>query len=102
MGDHFLHQVEGIASRVPYMVTVGNHERDWTGTGSDVGCEDSWGECGVPTMAKFRMPWSAARWPNDQPWYSFDFGPVHFVMLSTEHTLAGPQRDFLESDLATV
>ena len=24
----------------------------------------------------------------DKPWYSFDFGPIHFLQYSTEHVFA--------------
>ena len=34
--------------------------------------------------ARFAMPTLAM----DAPWYSFDFGVVHFVMISTEHAFA--------------
>mmetsp|Transcript_35730 Transcript_35730/g.75820 ORF Transcript_35730/g.75820 Transcript_35730/m.75820 type:complete len:567 (-) Transcript_35730:75-1775(-) len=100
--DQFFAQVEPVASRVPWMVTVGNHERDWEGSGSSVGTKDSGGECGVPSQTKFRMPWDTARQPNDRPWYSFDFGPVHFLMMSTEHPLNGTQGVFMEHDLSSV
>lgn len=39
------------------------------------------GECGVPTERRFKMPGPA----EDKPWYSFDYGPVHFTIYSTEH-----------------
>jgi hypothetical protein len=35
--DRFLSQIEPLASRVPYMTAQGNHERDWTGSGSAIG-----------------------------------------------------------------
>ena len=62
---------------------------------------DSGGECGVATARRFIMPEAyldAARQEaaqqeaanhgssvNSPFWYSFDYGSVHFVMLSTEH-----------------
>ena len=57
---------------------------------------DSGGECGVATARRFIMPGAyldAAKQEaanhgssiNSPFWYSFDYGSVHFVMLSTEH-----------------
>merc|ERR1712080_522880 len=61
--------IEPTSTRVPYQVTIGNHEYDHTGTGGkdpsgapppgfhptwgDYG-DDSYGECGVPTNARFK------------------------------------------------
>jgi hypothetical protein len=111
--DRFMAQIEPISSYVPYMTGMGNHERDFPGSGNSIGQGDSGGECGVTTQARFHMPTCAA--PNTQPcigapaaahsavalgtaplrmrgpvgsaddgWYSFDQGSVHFVMMHTE------------------
>ena len=110
--------VEPISSRVPYMVTVGNHEYDHTGShlepsGSVVtGWHPSWGnygddsrgECGVPTAARFNGTGSAAPGSNHIFWYSFEEGPVHVIVLSSEHdwTVGSRQYTWLAADLATV
>ena len=31
------------------------------------------------------MPGEAGAAMADSPWYGFDFGPVHFTVISTEH-----------------
>ncbi|GER43662.1 purple acid phosphatase 27 [Striga asiatica] len=54
--DQFTAQVEPIASKVPYMVASGNHERDWPGSGSFYDTPDSGGECGVPAETMFFVP----------------------------------------------
>jgi hypothetical protein len=110
-----------VSSLVPYMVQMGNHEQDWFGTdtigpgeGPELG-RDSGGECGVPTSARFIMPSAtssstAAASPgerqfHDDPfWYSFDAGPVHFVMVNTELPLqpTTPQWAWLVRDLTAV
>ncbi|KAL4435011.1 hypothetical protein ABPG77_003836 [Micractinium sp. CCAP 211/92] len=99
--DAWLYQQQELAARVPYMVCQGNHERDWLGDPSiPYRTIDSGGECGVPYEHRFPMP-SAGR---DQPWYSFEHGPVHFTVMSTEHFF-GPgsqQHLWLEADLAAV
>ena len=38
------------------------------------------GECGVPHEERVRMPLPG----RGKFWYSFDFGPVHFLQYSTE------------------
>ena len=47
-------------------------------------------------------PADAASAPADQPWYSYDHGPVHFTVMSTEHHFGegSAQHRWLESDLA--
>ena len=35
----------------------------------------------MPTERHFSMPGPA----EDKPWYSFDYGPIHFTIYSTEH-----------------
>lgn len=99
--DNYMHQMEPIISRLPYMTVPGNHERDWPNTGDRFGSvEDSGGECGVPLERRFTMPQAGP----DKPWYSFDFGPIHFLQYSTEHDFApgSEQHTFVLSDLAAV
>lgn len=56
--------------------------RDYTGSASVYQLTDSGGECGVPYESYFQMPVSG----RDKPWYSIEQGPVHFTIISTEHT----------------
>ena len=44
----------------------------------------SGGECGVPFEKRSGMPLPG----KDKWWYSFDFGPIHFLQYSTEHDFA--------------
>ena len=85
---------------------IGNHERDHPGQAIPYPTIDSGGECGVPYAARFPMPTpaDAASAPADQPWYSYDHGPVHFTVMSTEHHFGegSAQHRWLESDLAGV
>ena len=92
---------EPITSRLPYHLQVGNHEADYSGPTSPNdpsgvpnwrpsfwnGGDDSGGECGVPTAARFRAPPTT---PTGSPsnqifWYSFAVGSVQMIMLSSEH-----------------
>ncbi|KAJ7519051.1 hypothetical protein O6H91_20G020900 [Diphasiastrum complanatum] len=98
--DFFLEMIGSVASRVPYMTAVGNHERDFPGSGSVYCGLDSGGECGVPYETYFQMPTQG----KDKPWYSIEQGPVHFTIMSTEHSWdpQSEQYKWIESDLASV
>lgn len=39
------------------------------------------GECGIAFERRVKMPLPGP----DKFWYSFDFGPIHFLQYSTEH-----------------
>ncbi|KAH7724547.1 acid phosphatase [Aphelenchoides avenae] len=65
MGDEFMRQVEPIAAYVPYMTVVGNHEYQ--------------GKSFPHYKNRFTMPGS-----DDNLFYSFDLGHVHFIAFSTE------------------
>ncbi|KAJ0389933.1 hypothetical protein P43SY_011790 [Pythium insidiosum] len=115
--DHFGALIEPTAKRVPYMVSVGNHDFGYLegrrgphaalrsplhkifeadGTHG----QDAAGECGVPSEARFRMPENGrGLW-----WYSVDVGLTHHVVLSSEHDVSAgsPMRRWLQQDLASV
>ncbi|CAM9572762.1 unnamed protein product, partial [Phaeothamnion confervicola] len=110
--DEFVSEIEPVAAAVPWMVAIGNHERD-SPTTSTSGARkalagfrgfDSGGECGVPYAWRFPMPPPADDPLADTPWYSFDYGPVHFTVISTEHDFGRPsnQRAFVAADFAAV
>ncbi|GFH07435.1 purple acid phosphatase [Haematococcus lacustris] len=112
----FMSSIEPLASRVPYMVSVGNHEYDFTGsTANDLsGVKDSYhpkwgnfgddsgGECGAMVARRFSMPSHPSF--NSPFWYAFDYGSVHFTMISTEHDISPGSRQYkwLEANLAGV
>jgi len=113
--DLWFRIIEPMAAQIPYMVSVGNHEYDhWHGGNKDPskapgnGFSPSWGnfandsrgECGVPIYYRFSSPSNG----NSVFWYSFDYGPVHIIQLSTEHdwTRGSTQYNWLASDLAAV
>ncbi|KAK7404269.1 hypothetical protein VNO78_05025 [Psophocarpus tetragonolobus] len=98
--DFFLHLINPIASRLSYMTAIGNHERDYVGSGSIFVTPDSGGECGVPYETYFPMPTSS----KDKPWYSIEQGSVHFTVMSTEHdwTKNSEQYDWMQKDMASV
>lgn len=96
-------QVSQLKGVTPLMTAQGNHERDVPGTGTHYDTSnDSGGECGKPTQARFQMPTPSH--DQDKGWYSFNVGSVHVIMMDTEME-CGPgsaQYAFFESDLAAV
>ncbi|XP_064404192.1 uncharacterized protein LOC135349586 [Halichondria panicea] len=98
--DEFFDQIQAVATRVPYMVCIGNHERDFPQSKSYYDGTDSGGECGVPHERRFPMP----RPSLDEAWYEFDYGPVHFFLMSTEHnfTVGSPQYNYMKARLSMV
>lgn len=113
--EQFFTLIESIASHVPYMINIGNHEYDHTtgGQNDPSGAtgngfhpiwgnygDDSSGECSVPMYYRFFAPDNG----NDIYWYSFDFGNIHFIMMSTEHdyTKGSEQYNWIEQDLQQV
>ena len=59
----------------------------------------------MPVLSRLRMPWRSggdSHPPTDEPWYSYEFGPIHFTVLSSEQHLYGTQKDWLENDLKNV
>jgi len=83
------------------MATIGNHEYDhpnqpfkpsWSNYG-----DDSHGECGIPFFYRFHPP-------NNDLWWSIDYGNVHFTLVSLEHdfTRGSEQYMWLAKDFATV
>jgi hypothetical protein len=118
--DAWFRMVAAFSRTLPLMIAIGNHEYDHTagGVGKDPsgvktadGFQPSWGnfnandsggECGVPMAKRFRMPSSPKS--NGVFWYSYSYGLVHTIVISSEHDLSmgSPQYNFLEHDLVSV
>jgi hypothetical protein len=64
VGDTFMQQIQPLASTLPYMTCVGNHENYYNFSNY---------------RARFNMPND-----NGRMYYSFNMGPVHFISISTE------------------
>jgi len=108
--DEFLTQIEPVASTIPWMASPGNHEwncpcfitpptpapTEFTWLMGD----DSGGECGVPYEFHFQMPQTLL----GEPWYSFIYGDVFIVMLSTEHDFSTGSKQLVwaENELTNV
>ena len=63
-GDSFMNSIELVASRLPYMVSQGNHE-----SGQTLG----------HYINRFQMPGNV-----DNLWYSFNAGRAHFIAYNSE------------------
>ncbi|EER00438.1 conserved hypothetical protein [Perkinsus marinus ATCC 50983] len=90
----------------PLVTSVGNHEyvssdnpHGWYPPFGNYDFPDSGGECGVPFTHRYPVGSEEAKY-----WYSFDYGLVHYVMISTEHNYlnGSDQHKWLEDDLANV
>ena len=86
----------GVIDTVPEMPVVGNHET----TGSS--------ETSRPAYwnAQFKMPQNGPSALKNQA-YSYDYGPVHFVVLDSQQSeqsiygdILTPQKKWLDADLA--
>jgi hypothetical protein len=114
--DDYMHQIEPIASHIPYMTGIGNHEfswsKEWKPPASVVnpesyGNSDSNGECGVSYNTYFPFsavnPWSKPTPDSRKPWYAFDYGTVRHVIMSTEHdfSVGSEQYKWIEQTLTT-
>jgi hypothetical protein len=96
-----MNQVLPIATNIPYMTCIGNHEMDYpNNTWALFNSTDSGGECGVAYLNRFIMPSS----DPTVPYYSFNYGNVHILLMSTETNFSkgSTQYKFLEQDLANV
>eukprot|EP01116_Phalansterium_solitarium_P007052 TRINITY_DN19529_c0_g1_i1.p1 TRINITY_DN19529_c0_g1~~TRINITY_DN19529_c0_g1_i1.p1 ORF type:complete len:598 (+),score=186.56 TRINITY_DN19529_c0_g1_i1:128-1921(+) len=117
--DAWMAYIQPASSILPYMVALGNHESNWR---NDVACpqnpsgepnqfnptwgdynDDSGGEGGVPTFARFKAP-AGSPGSRNIVWYSFDVGSVHVIHWSSEHdfTPGSVQHQWLLADLAAV
>jgi len=88
------------------MTCIGNHERDMPNSGSIFVGNDSLGECGIPYEYRYPMPTPGtlvglrmassfvamshvpAHVAADKPWWSVNYGPIHFLFMSTEHNFS--------------
>lgn len=99
--DFFLNMISPMASAVPYLSIVGNHEVDYPGTSVYYKGTDSGGECGVPALTFLPEPYPAT---IAAPWWSYDIGLIHFVSISTEHDFrrGSAQYAWLVNDLKSI
>eukprot|EP01083_Nonionella_stella_P115006 340545_1 len=118
--DKWGNMISSVATSVPYMISIGNHEYchlsppndggpDVSGAPGD-GYHPSWGnfhddssgECGVPSYHRFDA--EIGENSNSIFWYSFNYESVHFIVLSSEHNYSKNTRgyNFLMNDLKDI
>lgn len=86
--DDYLRQVEILASAIPFMLTLGNHENERiTRMGMTV---ERIGY--VSYLARFALP-------GNERWYSFDIGPARFVVFNSDDYANPDQFAWLETTL---
>jgi hypothetical protein len=82
--------VQPLSDHVPWMVSVGNHELL---------------DLLEPFLKRFAMPAKESGASYGNLYYSFDLGPVHFIILDSEsfqYFHMSPQYKWLENDLRSV
>lgn len=81
-------QSQSVAATRPWMVTNGNHERFYNYSAY---------------RNRYSMPYEHSGGSEDGFWYSFNYGNVHYVSISSEHDLSegSPQRLWLMKDLSS-
>ncbi len=115
--DEFLGMVEDFSNNRPYMVCPGNHDVSCHSV-SDFECNNLLQNFGA-FNSRFRMPSEESKGAMNV-WYSFNFGPIHFVSINSESDYPGSpvspssfffvpkggsfgkQLEWLENDLAKV
>jgi len=82
--DFWMNTISNISAYKPYMVLPGNHEAEC----HFIGClplSKTFYKLNNFTAYRhrYRMPYEESNGP-DNMWYSFNYGPVHFVSIDTE------------------
>jgi hypothetical protein len=80
-------QSQPVAATRPWMLTNGNHERFYDY---------------AAFRNRFSMPYELSGGSPDNFWYSYDYGNVHWISISSEHDLddGSVQKEWLRADLA--
>jgi hypothetical protein len=101
--EQFFDQLSPLSTQLPWMVSIGNHEYDYPTqpflpSWSDYN-GDSHGECGIAYSARFTMPTKGSN-----PWWSINYGNIHFMLLSFEHnfTQGSEQFEWMVADFAAI
>eukprot|EP00041_Stephanoeca_diplocostata_P011948 m.198369 g.198369 ORF g.198369 m.198369 type:complete len:437 (+) comp18745_c0_seq1:160-1470(+) len=83
--DTHFNEVEAYAAAMPFMTVPGNHEAQYHFAGY---------------LNRLRMP-VVGSGPLNRFYYSFNYGPVHFVVYSSEHPFdeGSEQWEFIKNDL---
>jgi len=91
--NEYMNLIQPFASTHQYMVLPGNHEAECHSPSCQVDKEklESLGNFSAYN-SRFLMPSSTSN-GNSNMWYSFNYGPVHFVNIDTETNYDGAPND---------
>ena len=96
--EKYFDLVQPLATKMPMMVSVGNHEVDsHENPFVETSGGDSGGECGVTATKRFPTQLLSTQ----KMYYSFTHGSIHVIVLSTEHPV-DEQVTFLKQDVAAL
>ena len=83
--DNYMQSIEPFASKVPYMVAVGNHEADCHSPACIASKERREKLSNFTAYnTRFRMPSAESNSGALNMHYSFNYGPIHFISIDTE------------------
>lgn len=103
--NDFYNEVQGTSAFVPMMYVVGNHELQLGDGQAGTHCLANGSECrGLAFTKRVSRTMPTTGGSGSPFWYSFNYGPVHFLAFSTEHAYArgSPQWQWVLSDLQSV
>lgn len=80
--DLWFRAVESFAARKPIMLSIGNHELG-----------------DAKSLVNYRTYNALPESPGNEAYYSFDYGPIHFICLDTETGLYPEQIPWIKKDL---
>ncbi len=92
--QEMLDSVDEYLFNLPTVMTIGNHEAQWYASGRDIATKIFNINCSAPNAGKRGY------------YYSFDYGPLHFIVLTSNDVLyenghiTQAQLDWLASDLS--
>lgn len=79
----FMNWMEDLSATIPYMVSVGNHESEC----HSPDCLLSWRGHALRNFTAYNSRWHMPSMESGgalSMWYSWNYGPVHFVSINTE------------------
>jgi predicted phosphodiesterase len=88
--DEFMSLISIFSKNAPYMVSPGNHDISCHSI-YDIGCKQSFKNF-TAYNSRFKMPSDESNGVENL-WYSYDFGPIHFVSINTESDFIGSPTD---------
>ncbi|KAJ0407159.1 hypothetical protein P43SY_001117 [Pythium insidiosum] len=97
--NKWMNALTPVMSKVPYMVTVGNHEAECHSPACQVSNykKDRLGNYQAYN-ARFKMPSTESGGAKNM-WYSFEYGPIHFTSISSETDYPNhPSNEYILTD----